>query len=270
MRHIEPEAAIQAYERFLEKHAQSTYYDDAVADLEGLRLEIPPALPSSDHAPVVVPRVAPEMVALRQDLWRLRQNMRFHGSGTSVAPFAHTVAPDMQVSIEHLDGDTRVRINALYAIGEGKEDDKSFTTLKTVALDGMNRKELRLAAMDVLSNYRKFDPLPVFAEIVRKDTSELLQHNAIAYIGESRADKNKSISVLIDLFNSLPHERVDQMNSLFFFIADVGNEKAVDFLAKVAKSHKNDELRNEAVFYLGNIGSERARSVLYEILSGRK
>lgn len=52
-------------------------------------------------------------------------------------------------------------------------------------------------------------------------------------------------------------------------IGEIGNDKAVDMLTRIARTKGEYGLRSEAVFFLGNIGSERARSALYEILKGR-
>jgi HEAT repeat protein len=56
---------------------------------------------------------------------------------------------------------------------------------------------------------------------------------------------------------------------LFYSIAEVGNDKAVDFLTNVALTHENYDLRTNAVYYLGSIGSEKARASLYRILKGQ-
>ena len=53
---------------------------------------------------------------------------------------------------------------------------------------------------------------------------------------------------------------------IFYSIADIGNEQAIDFLGKVARTSDDYDLRREAVYYLGSIGGEKARAVLYEIL----
>ncbi|MER3523613.1 MAG: hypothetical protein C4326_05965 [Ignavibacteria bacterium] len=54
-----------------------------------------------------------------------------------------------------------------------------------------------------------------------------------------------------------------------YAIAEIGNEKAVDFLASVARTHERVELRSDAVYYLGSIGSEKSRAALLRILKGK-
>jgi HEAT repeat protein len=159
-------------------------------------------------------------------------------------------------------------MDALYALGETKEDDRSFSTLRDVALDMRQVHPLREAAMDALSGFTKHDALPVFVEIAQKDTSADLQGFAIDYIGEHGTDKNQRVTVLEDLFRSLPKSRADQRKTIVYTIADVGNDRAVDFLKKVALAGEDYELRRDAVYYLGSIGGEAARSALYEILKG--
>jgi HEAT repeat protein len=46
----------------------------------------------------------------------------------------------------------------------------------------------------------------------------------------------------------------------------MGTDRAVDFLAQVARDSSEDELRRDAVIYLGTIGGPKARNALYEIL----
>jgi HEAT repeat protein len=79
-------------------------------------------------------------------------------------------------------------------------------------------------------------------------------------------DKNRSVETLIELFYAIPDSRAEQRGNVFYSIAEVGNDRAVDFLAKIAQSRGKYDLRSDAVYYLGSIGSERARTALYEIL----
>jgi len=67
----------------------------------------------------------------------------------------------------------------------------------------------------------------------------------------------------------LPAEKKDQRETIFYTIADIGNDKAVDFLINVARDNKDYELRSQAIYYLGNIGGEKARVALYDILKDK-
>jgi HEAT repeat protein len=117
-----------------------------------------------------------------------------------------------------------------------------------------------------LSRFEKFDPLPVFLDVAAKDTSANLQNSAIFFIGQSRRNKDRSMETLIKLFNAVPKTQNEQLGKVLFSIAEVGGDKAVDFLVNVAKTHQNYDLRRNAVFCLGNIGGDKARSALSEIL----
>lgn len=68
---------------------------------------------------------------------------------------------------------------------------------------------------------------------------------------------------------TLPERRKYQRQIIFYNIAEIGNDKAIDFLANVARINKDYELRRDAIYYLGSIGSEKARSILYEILKSK-
>jgi HEAT repeat protein len=56
---------------------------------------------------------------------------------------------------------------------------------------------------------------------------------------------------------------------IVYEVADVGNDRAVEFLLRVAKSDADYNLRSDAVYYLGNIGGDKARTALYEILKSK-
>jgi tetratricopeptide (TPR) repeat protein len=271
MRHIDREKALKEYQAFVEKYPKSRYHDDAMADLSDLSIETTVVTPPpGGHAPyAILPGrssgeshsyvLAPNVKNLERQLRRMSR----HFAGTATmrqVPFA-------RFEDEKLDPQTRLKMDALYALGDTKEEDeKAFQTLKVVALNEKQPRQLREAAMDALSGFRKHDVLPIFVEIARKDTSEELQNYAVDFIGEHGNDKNQSVTVLIDLFNSIPRSRVDQRETIFYSIADIGNDKAVDFLLKVAITGDDYDLRRDAVYYLGNIGSDKARSALYEIL----
>ena len=174
------------------------------------------------------------------------------------------------LSDEKLDPETQLKMDALYAIGDTKEDEKSFQALKDVALDFKQPERLRYAALDIVSNFKKFDVQSIYTEIARRDTNEHMQSYAIDYISNNTKDKNKSVLTLIDLFNATPKSRNEQKRRIFYAIAEVGNDRAIDFLSTVARTNDNYDLRREAVFYLGTIGGDKARTALYDILQGKK
>jgi hypothetical protein len=267
--HVDRTKAADAYRAFLRTYKESRYYDDAVADLAVLD----PMSMATAPRPIPVPRVndngrtvtvtiAPQMKKLERVLLRESRLYSRLGLTSTFTPFP------MHVS-EELNKETVLKMEALYALGESPEDEKSFTTLKDVALNRAQPMPVREAAMEALSHFTKHDVMPVFVEIARHDTSLLLGSYAIDYIGERGTDKDETVALLIDLFNGTPPGRSDQRETIFYTIADIGNEKAVEFLRTVALTSDNYELRRNAVFYLGSIGGEKAREALYEILQAK-
>jgi tetratricopeptide (TPR) repeat protein len=252
--HIDERKAIDFYQQFIQGYPKSSYYDDAVADLNKLE-----AARSLDSV----------------------RTTREHAYGGNIGRTYNTGIPYSQASKHYqmavgpgvylpgkddeLDPETHLKIEALYALSL-KEDEKSFQTLKDVALDRGQPLRLREIAMAQLSRFEKFDPLPVFLDVAAKDTSANLQNSAIFFIGQSRRNKDRSMETLIKLFNAVPKTQNEQLGKVLFSIAEVGGDKAVDFLVNVAKTHQNYDLRRNAVFCLGNIGGDKARSALSEIL----
>jgi len=261
--------AITEYERFIREHPKSVYYDDAVADMAGLRAPqaaaaTAPAVADAPVAPFAA--VAPTPANMENMMRHLRRQIRQIGRvgmPGMMRPMM-TPAPDE----EQLDDATRIKMDALYALGETKEDDKSFTTLRDVALDAHAVHPLREAAMDALSSFTQHDVMSVFVDIVRQDTSADLQGEAIDFIGEHGTDRNQRVSVLASLYGAIPRSRDEQRKEIVYAIASVGNDRAVEFLKNIALKDEDMECRRDAVYYLGSIGGESARAALYDILKG--
>ena len=268
LRGADERKAISTYKKFIYEYPKSAYYDDAVADLETLQAQVASPAPDPVIAPFpprarqpAVPLMEPNMRNVRRQLQlEMRHMGRMHFAVQPVMPFRASSGE------ENLDEPTRLKMDALYALGDAKQDDKSFATLRDVAEDKQQPRPLRVAAMDALTNFSKFDVLQVFVDIAKKDTSEEIQGYAIDFIGESGSDKNQRVGVLEELYRSLPQSRTDQRQTIVYTIADVGNDRAVDFLKHVALSDPSYDVRRDAVYYLGSIGGEKARAALYEIL----
>ncbi len=257
--HTSKQKARDAYERFIEQYPHSSYYDDAVADLAQIQAAAPEATPAGE---ILRPTAAPNAALLEWELQRVSRNLRrLHG-------FAAGSVLTVNGDDRPVDEDTRLRIEALYALGENREDERAFQTLKGIALDGRQARPLREAAIDGLAGFTRYDALTVFADIARQDTTTELQALAIDMISQGK-DRQKSVALLIDLFAALPQERKPPLESVMYSIAGVGNDRAVDFLRTVALTHRDYSLRRDAVYYLGSIGGDRARAALYEILKGK-
>ena len=350
LRHIDRKKAIQAYERFLEQYTSSNrYYDDAVADLAALEADaiVSPQAPDSlrallkaGRAPkaITVNGFHPDLRGLEHSLRQMGRNLR-RGMNPIRMMRMPMVAPMPRLGFteENMSPQTRLKADALAALGDIKEDEKSYQTLREVSLDRSEELPLRMIAIHSLMNFRKYDVLSVFVEVARKDTSPEIQSTAIMAIGEASRDKDKSVQTLVELFNATPRHRNEQLETIIdavaeigndralnflgnvarkndygdiqtsaidyigqigkdknksvelltdiyvhlptdkpesratvlYTVADIGNDKAVDFLIKTATSDANYDLRSDAVYYLGNIGGEKARSALYEILKGK-
>jgi len=266
----EKNEAIAAYNAFLHQYRDSKYYDDAVADLNELRSAVVVRTPRAEElAPppaggdvLFVPQ--PEM--MERQLRLLERRMRLQ------APLAtHGLARELEYAREKttLDSDTQLKIDVLYTLRRSPKDENGFKTIRQIALDHSQNTHVRIAALEALVEFDKFDPFTVLVNVVRTDTNAEVQNDAIVYIARAAKDKNKSVSILVDLFNSLSEKKTEQRHNIFYTIAEIGNNSAVDFLTKVARSDEAQELRSDAVYYLGTIGSDRARKALYELLKNK-
>jgi hypothetical protein len=132
--HIDRKKARGEYEKFIQANPKSTYCDDAVADLSQLEAEVWVVAPEDTKADVDGKRAkgysysygfARNMKDLARKLrGQTRSLSRLKATGIPFAPPAH---------VEELDQETRLKMEVLFALGETKEDEKSFRTLKEVA-----------------------------------------------------------------------------------------------------------------------------------------
>ncbi len=278
-KNIDEDKAVELYKKFIKTYPKSKYYDDAVADLGELDGNFTFTV-SGDSQHVAVTR-APGGFAiatgttmkLAQQQLRQAQRMmipRATAIGRSVTPMPPMFSGFTNHSYEKLDEETQLKLDALNALGDKRDDENSYNALKEVAIDSKQNRTLRIAAMDQLTEFKKPDPLPVFIEIAKKDTSEEIQNMAIDYIGSLSGNKNRSVETLSELFTAIPKYRLSQLQAVLGSIAEIGNDKAVEFLGGVARKHESYDLRRDAVYYLGGIGNEKARTVLLEILKDKK
>jgi HEAT repeat protein len=165
------------------------------------------------------------------------------------------------------DPETQLRVDALNALNPDAGDMKSFETLREVALDQGNPVVLRQHAVHIIAGAESDAALPVFVALAKNDTNETMRLISLDYLAQAPGDK--SVDALIEVFHTIPPQQAEISARVFYTIAEVGNDKAVDFLSTVARTHNDLTLRREAVFYLGAIGSERSRAALQTILRGR-
>ena len=153
--HTDKKKAAEAYKKFIKKYPSSSYYDDAVSDLNNLDGSI--SITATGDGDVVMSRsnshsysyaIAPTMrMADRQMRIAERQIQRQLGRiRTPKLPRAFAVLPRMSSEEEEIDRETRLKMDALSALGETKEDSMSFRTLSDVAVDRSQPRPLRETA----------------------------------------------------------------------------------------------------------------------------
>jgi len=275
---LDPKKGAAAYEKFLSDYPESSYADDAMADMQSSVNVV--VTPGANNVRV---RTAPRaysysygstMRSSQQAMRRSEQAMREveramrRSGGMTPRPSMGFAWGDGEDGGKEpkLDPQTRLKLAALQALGESENDKDAFAALKDVALDKSQPEVLRVTAIRSLQDFKKFDVQPVLIDVARTDGPEEIQLVAITTLGDLGGDKNKSVDALITLFNGYPKQKEKHLESTLYAIADVGNDKAVDFLVKVATSNENIDLRSDAVYYLGNIGNEKSRAALMQIL----
>lgn len=272
LKHTDPAKARKAYEAFIAKYPESSFYDDAVADMEEGEAQSVTVTVAGD-APMALRKfkggysygVGPNMRRAELQMRRAERQLGTTWAKTPMPGISPAIPFSLLLPDEELDERTQLKLDAIQALGESP-DEKSFAVLKEIALDMTQHRRLRIAAMDALVEYKKFDVAPIFLEIAKNDTSAELQNWAIDFVTQHGKDKNKSLTLLIDLFRALPASKKGQRDMILYSIAEVGNQKAVEFLASVARTHEDYSLRRDAIYYLGNIGGENARAALYDVL----
>lgn len=124
----------------------------------------------------------------------------------------------------------------------------------------------RLAVIDAAASLGTSRALTFLVQVARTSPDTVLQSTAIDNIAAAGRDKHRSVELLIDLYRSLPTGHRLARETALYGVAEMGTDRAVDFLAQVARDSSEDELRQDAVIYLGTIGGTRARNALDEIL----
>jgi hypothetical protein len=234
----DPAKAQAGYQRFIKEHPGSSYFGDAVADLH--MLEIQSAL-------------AQAQMRLPEELQRIEQEME---------RLARAQALQMQQFQNSA---------AFTALMAGRRDTATYNAIYTIALDGRQPVPLRHIALTSLADFPDKDPARVFLSVATKDTNETVQRLAIELFAGSNLSRGDRSGHLIDMFRRFEQttpRREGALSTTLYAIAAVGDDRATDFVAQVARSEKDPALRNDAVYYLSNIGTERARQALVKILRG--
>lgn len=276
--------AIDLYTTFVKTFPTSSYYDDAIADMTQLRLQAelaalprPPKPLHNHHDYVFRIRIPAEMERLERELARVRTvarpTMKRHVvipsfKGDSVITLSVPVF-EYEIQSGSLDPKLRVRVDALRTLSRDNTDRSTFHVLRNVAFDIREPVELRETAVEGLAGFSRFDVQGVLFELAQKDTNERILAASVESLARTTSDKKKSLESLTKLFTTLPAQSTRQLGTTLFAIAEIGDDRATDFIIHVAQTHPNFEMRSDAVFYLGNIGSEKARTALRTILTGK-
>jgi HEAT repeat protein len=124
----------------------------------------------------------------------------------------------------------------------------------------------RLAVIDAAASLGTSRALTFLVQVARTTPDTVLQTTAIDNIAAAGRDKHRNVELLIGLYRSLPREHRLARETALYGVAEMGTDRAVDFLVQVARDSSEDDLRRDAVIYLGTIGGTKARNALYEIL----
>jgi len=277
--------AMEAYQRFVRDYPRSTYLDDAVADLQLLEVEeelhrVRQQLRAPEPPPEFRVRIPEEFRRLEEEFARqiqsheelARSRLQISREGDSLLARIPELHVRLHVTREKTDPETRLQLEVLQALSEGGDDPRTGQALREFVLDRKHPAPLRISALYILAESHVHDNQKVFLEVARGDTNEEIQRTAIELIARSGRGRRQSVEQLIELFRTFdgtsltPGSSTGRLGTTLYAIATIGDERATEFLADVARSHPNYAIRGDAVFYLGTIGSENARAALLRLL----
>jgi hypothetical protein len=282
----DPGKAREAYEKFIRERSGSTYFGDAIADLRMIEIEaaladIPQPPPSI--APIgqeIRIRLPEELRRIERDMERIArtQAMMMHRNLMVIREgdtlLAKVPPPSMRIRVlPPIAGDPelQIRINALDAMITGKRDESAFKVLHDIALDGRQPVPIRQVALNSLTEFPQKDPGAVFLSVATRDTNETIQRIAIELFAASnrpRDDRTERLMELFRRFEKSTPRRDGALSTTLYALAAIGDDRAIDFIARIARSGNNQPLRSDAIYYLGNIGTDRARQALFKIVRG--
>ncbi len=269
LKHTDRLKAIKAYEEFLHKHPRSTYLDDVVADLAELNARPPLPAEINDslraalgHLPEAMRARDISLRTLSLNLRKMERSMRrgfFVGQMGHGAPMVFSFdEPDVGKPI---DPETRLKIEALRALGDNPDDPRSFSTLKDIALDMRQPRQLRSVALTSLARFKDSDLIPVLAQVAETDTDAAVQGSAVYCIASSGRDRKKTVDVLGQIYEKTPPERTGQRQTILYVIGSIGSDQAITFLAQVAKTAKDPDIALTAIDGIGEAGGDKEKAV---------
>lgn len=164
--------------------------------------------------------------------------------------------------------DKRLRLSALYALSRYQDDPSAQVgqIFRTIAQDPNEDSELRIVALYALRPSAGKGSREFLTSLALKDADMKIRQTALHILIEASDEKATMLSTLIEVFEKSGAENKELRETALYGIANVGNDQAVAYLAKVAKSHADYDLRRRAVYYLGSVGGDEAKAALLEIL----
>jgi hypothetical protein len=277
----DPARAATLYRKLLRDFPQSPYLDDAVADLR--MLEVGQELARIQEfraAPVPGQEIrigfSQELGRLREDLARLRESqgeieehrLMLFGHGDTI--IIRSVPPQrIRITPQPLDPQARMRLQAMQELAQSGGTNDAPRALKAMVLDPRQPPQLRLSAVYSLGSLRQPEARSALLEIARTDAAPDFQRSAIEVFAQSAPERGKAVEELIALFRQFSgtgNARDPRLGTTLYAIASIGDARATDFLAEVARTNPDNDIRNSAVMYLGSMGTERARAALIQLL----
>jgi len=167
------------------------------------------------------------------------------------------------------DPQMRTRLQAMQELAQSSGKSDAPQALRGIVLDEHQPAQLRLWAVYSLGSLRQPEARTALLEIARADALPDLQRSAIEVYAQSAPERGKAVDELIALFEQFSGKgstRDPRLGTTLYAIASIGDARATDFLAKVARTHPDDDIRNSAVLYLGSMGTERSRNALIQLL----
>jgi hypothetical protein len=277
--------AREAYKAFIREHPSSPYFGDAIADFRMLEIEAalarvpqpPPSVAPPGHElrmriPEEIRRFEKEILQLQLRTEDDHRQMMIIREGDTL--LARAPAVPMRIRIftpEANDPEMQMRLNALSAMLEGKRDNRGFNALRDIAVNPRQPAPIRHAALNALSEFSANDPSSVYLQIANTDTDESIQRIAIELFARNNRSKTNRSERLVELFHQYERsspQREGALSTTLYALAAIGDDRATDFLAGVARNSRNQALRSDAIYYLGNLGTDRARQALFKIVKG--
>jgi tetratricopeptide (TPR) repeat protein len=279
----DPEKAATLYRKLLRDFPQSPYLDDAVADLRFLEVGAELSHLEELHGSPVPPhevriRLPEELGRLRENILQLRaaeerlntQRLMVFGEGDTL--IIRTLPPlRSPASPPRFDAALQIRMQALQELARSRATGDAFRALREVVLDPRQPAPLRQSAVYSIGTLRRPETGPFLLEIARSDADGDLQRSAIEVYAQNATERGKAVEELIGLFkrfNGSGHTNDVRLGTTLYAIANLGDARATDFLAEVARTHPNEDIRNSAVLYLGSMGTDRSRAALIHLLRG--